>query len=84
VSVCRQCGAEGEESPLDPCPGLCPPCFDLGMAEIDEQLMTEVQRLGQPPPITFLTDRLRRLGMTDSMITLVAVEILAEDLGRPV
>jgi hypothetical protein len=67
--TCRQCGAHGRETPDDPCPGLCPACLDRGMAEIDRALGAEVRKLGVAPPVSFLTERLRALGLTESAIS---------------
>jgi hypothetical protein len=75
-SICRRCGDEGNEAPFDPAPGLCPVCFEKGMAAIDRELGAEVQRLGGlPPPVEFLTDRLRALGVTESAIAAIAAEL---------
>ena len=65
--VCRGCGEWGYEEPDDPCPGLCPRCFnDLlhdqlarYLDDLDDRTLTDAEvfdRHARPP------GRRRRLG----------------------
>jgi hypothetical protein len=68
--TCRECGAEGYETRDDPCPGLCPWCFDEALAAETTRLLAEqassvfsretLQRRHE--------ERLRRLGATEAVI----------------
>jgi hypothetical protein len=65
--ACRVCGARGSETQDDPCPGLCPACFDDALAVLTARLLSEVLEGDQTPPrlIERHARRLRELGVTE-------------------
>lgn len=43
--VCRVCGDWGYEDAGDPCPGLCPPCFDAALRVVTLALVVDCERI---------------------------------------
>jgi hypothetical protein len=68
--TCRSCGADGYETPDDPCPGLCPWCFDEALAEETERLTAEAAQPGYSRVDLQRRHegRLRDLGVTEAVI----------------
>jgi hypothetical protein len=63
--ICRGCGAWGYEDADDPCPGLCPRCFN---DEMHDQLAGLLDDAGLPPAeqVARLDARLRAAGFSDA------------------
>jgi hypothetical protein len=66
--TCWSCGAEGYEQADDPCPGLCPLCFDRALAEETEVLLGEVRRFSREEAQRRHELRMRVLGVTEAVL----------------
>jgi len=63
--ACRQCGEWGYETPDDPAPGLCVPCFDTAMETVTREFDAVRDDLPTPEAARdWLRDRLMRAGLT--------------------
>lgn len=65
MSLCRDCGRVGDESPDDPAPNLCPPCYG---ARLERVSVAFTDLCDREPPVTsremvdWLIDALQRVG----------------------
>jgi hypothetical protein len=60
---CRDCGREGSESPDDPAPALCPPCYDKRMSRVHSGFVRYAQLEDDPVKLaTWLAEALHETG----------------------
>jgi hypothetical protein len=85
--LCRSCGDWGYEDADDPCPGLCPDCFEALLAAQTPVLDAQQRALGSEAALALLLERLRRGGMTEVAVARYGQELRALSgmgEGRPV
>ncbi len=85
--TCQVCGAEGEEDETDPCPEVCPACFDGLLRHETLALINDRLRAGRT--ISNCLDRsmtrLRKAGLTQHAAAVARTFLeaaLAQDLAE--
>lgn len=77
-ATCRECGDIGIEDDTDPCPGLCPSCFDDKMAAVTFHFARDVDSDGLGRAIQLAHERMTRIGMTQDAATSFLAEALLD------
>lgn len=69
IVTCRECGDWGYEDADDPCPGLCPPCFDKAMyGHLEAQMVDRWDRgLTITECLRLADERFAAMGCTPAM-----------------